>query len=180
MHIGPKKFSRQLLSKFGNVVIMLKCYLLGMLTGPEKIVRRIVFLFSFFSTKFKIATCYSQKLELLHRFVSKKQLTLDIMLITFWSDSDIRFLRGLHKKLVTVLYFSIINVFWLLNLCGAGGNASFAPQANLVTYCYSAYIWIPIKTKLSQNFEGGSHDSGNVALVWVSLPNTDMWLLLSF
>ena len=34
-----------LLSKFGNIVIQLKCYLLCMLTGPEKIVRRIVFLF---------------------------------------------------------------------------------------------------------------------------------------
>ena len=29
------------------------------------------------------------------------------MLITFWCDSDIPFLRGLHKKLVTVVYFSI-------------------------------------------------------------------------
>ena len=38
------------------------------------------------------------------------------------------------KKLVTVLYFPIINVFWLLNLCGAGGDASFTPQANLVIY----------------------------------------------
>ena len=55
-----------------------------------------------------------------------------------WCDSDIPFLRGLHKKLVTVLYFSIINVFWLLNLCGAGGDASSAPQANLViTPCLS-------------------------------------------
>ena len=54
------------------------------------------------------------------------------MLIRFWCDSDISFLRGLHKKFVTVVYFSIINVFWLLNLCGAGGDASFAPQANLV------------------------------------------------
>ena len=34
---------------------------------------------------------------------------------------------GLHTNLVTVLYFFIINV-----LCGAGGDASFAPQANLV------------------------------------------------
>ena len=49
------------------------------------------------------------------------------MLITFWCDSEITFSRGLHKNLVTVLYFSIINV-----LCGAGGDASFAPQANLV------------------------------------------------
>ena len=49
------------------------------------------------------------------------------MLIRFWCDSDITFSRGLHKNLVTVLYFSIINV-----LCGAGGDASFAPQANLV------------------------------------------------
>ena len=28
-----------ILSKFGNIVVQLKCYLLGMLTGPEKIVR---------------------------------------------------------------------------------------------------------------------------------------------
>ena len=34
--------------------------------------------------------------------------------------------------MVTVLYFSIINVFWLLNLCGVGGDASFSPQANLI------------------------------------------------
>ena len=37
-----------------NIVIQLKCYLLGILTGPEKIVRRTVFLFSFFLTKFKM------------------------------------------------------------------------------------------------------------------------------
>ena len=66
---------------------------------------------------------------LLHRFVPRKQLTLAIiMLIGFWCDSDITLLCGLHKPLVTVLYFSIINV-----LCGAGGDASFAPQANLVS-----------------------------------------------
>ena len=47
------------------------------------------------------------------------------ILIRFWCD--ITFLLGLHQTLVTVLYFSIINVFWLLNLCGAGGDASFAP-----------------------------------------------------
>ena len=35
--------------------------------------------------------------------------------------------------MVTVLYFSIINVLWLLNLCGVGGDASFAPRENLVT-----------------------------------------------
>ena len=49
------------------------------------------------------------------------------MLIRFWCDSVITFSRGLHKNLVTVLYFSIINV-----LCVAGEDASFAPQANLV------------------------------------------------
>ena len=53
------------------------------------------------------------------------------MLIRFWCDSDITFSRGLHTNLVTVLYFSIINV-----LCGAGGDASFAPQANLVISWY--------------------------------------------
>ena len=50
------------------------------------------------------------------------------MLIRFWCDSDITFSRGLHKNLMTALYFSIINV-----LCGAGGDASFALQANLVS-----------------------------------------------
>ena len=54
----------------------------------------------------------------------------------FWCDSDITFLRGLHQKLVTVLYFSIMNVFWVLNLCGADGDASFVPQANLVFFIY--------------------------------------------
>ena len=53
------------------------------------------------------------------------------MLIRFWCDSDIIFSRRLHKNLVTVLYFSIIKV-----LCGAGGDASFAPQANLVLPCF--------------------------------------------
>ena len=40
--------------KISNIVIQLKCYLLGlMLTGPEKIDKRIVFLFThIFSTKF--------------------------------------------------------------------------------------------------------------------------------
>ena len=42
-------------------------------------------------------------------------------------DSDITFLCGLHKNLVTVLYFSIINV-----LCGAGGDAGFASESNQV------------------------------------------------
>ena len=51
------------------------------------------------------------------------------MLIRFWCDSDITFSRGLHKNLVTVLYFSIVNV-----LCGASGDASFAPQANIVSH----------------------------------------------
>ena len=36
------------------------------------------------------------------------------IMIRFLCDSDITFSLGLHKKLVTVLYFSIINV-----LCGA-------------------------------------------------------------
>ena len=51
------------------------------------------------------------------------------MLIRFWCDSEITFSRGLHKNLVTVLYFSIINV-----ICWAGGDASFAPQTNLCGY----------------------------------------------
>ena len=56
------------------------------------------------------------------------------MLIRFWCDSEITVSRGLHKNLVTELYYSIINV-----LCGAGGEASFAPQANLVLSSFSKY-----------------------------------------
>ena len=37
------------------------------------------------------------------------------------------------KKMVTLLYLSIINV-----PCGAGGDASFAPQVNLV----SLFSWV--------------------------------------
>ena len=51
------------------------------------------------------------------------------MLIRFWCDSDITFSRGLRKNLVTVLYYSIFNV-----LCGAGGDASFAPHAHAHVY----------------------------------------------
>ena len=54
------------------------------------------------------------------------------MLITFRADSDITFVGGLHKKIGDSTVFCIIGVFWLVNLCGAGGDASFAPQANLV------------------------------------------------
>ena len=48
----------------------------------------------------------------------------------------------------------------------------------IIIDCYSAYIWISIKTKLSQNVEGGSYDSGSNALVWVSWPSTDMYVII--
>ena len=68
-----------LLSKFGNMVIQRKFDLLCMLTGPEKKVRRIVSLFFFNKIQDgRRTTCYSEELELLHRFVSSKQLTLAI------------------------------------------------------------------------------------------------------
>ena len=57
-------------------------------------------------------------------------------MIRFWCDSEITFSSGLHKNLVTVLYFSIINV-----LCGAGGDASFAPQANLAQIYFKSQIY---------------------------------------
>ena len=62
------------------------------------------------------------------------------MLIRFKCDSAITFSRGLHKNLVTVLYFTIINV-----LCVAGGDASFAPQANLVIIDCCVFMWQVIK-----------------------------------
>ena len=69
------------------------------------------------------------------------------MLIRFWCDSDITFPYGLHTDLVTVMYVSIINV-----LCGAGGEASFVPQAHLVyvvRYFYNFNLMIQIHAVLS-------------------------------
>ena len=115
------------------MVIQLKFDILCMLSGPEKKVRRIVFLFSFFQQNLIWPTNHM----LLWRAwtaspICFKEATYPgHMLIRFWCDSEITFSRGLHKNLVTVLYFSIINV-----LCGAGGDASFAPQANLVISWY--------------------------------------------
>ena len=109
-----------------------------MLSGPEKIVRRIVFLFFIFSAKFKMV----DESHVTHVICSKEATYPGHMLIRFWCDSDITFLRGLHTNFVTVLYFSIINV-----LCGAGGDASFAPQANLVYWKFLHieyfFIWRP-------------------------------------
>ena len=114
------------------MVIQLKFYLLCILRGSEKKnVRRIVFLFSFFQQNSRWLR--NHMLGLLWRawsaspICSKEATYPGHMLIRFWCDSDITFSRVLHKNLVTVLYFSIIIV-----LCGAGGGASFAPQANLV------------------------------------------------
>ena len=112
------------------MVIQLKLYLSCMLSGPEKRVRRIVFFI--FSTKFKMADESHVTLKSLNCFTDLFQGTYPgHMLIRFWCDSDITFSCGLHKNLVTALYFSIINV-----LCGAGGDASFAPWANLVKYIF--------------------------------------------
>ena len=48
----------------------------------------------------------------------------------------------------------------------------------IIIDCYSAYIWISIKTKLSQNGEGGSYDNGSNALVWVSWPSTATYVII--
>ena len=71
--------------------------------------------FSFFQQDGQRITCYSH--ELLHRFVPRKQLTLDICLLHFGVILTSHFCVVYIKKSVTVLYFSVINVIWLLNLC---------------------------------------------------------------
>ena len=60
------------------MVIQLKFDLLCMLSGPEK---KELFLFFYFLNKIQDGrqiTCYSEELELLHRFVPRKQLALAI------------------------------------------------------------------------------------------------------
>ena len=72
-------------------------------------------------------------LKSLNGFTNVLQGNPGHMLIRFWFDSGvITFFTWLYQKLVTVLYFSIIDIFWLRNLCEAVGDASVAPQANLV------------------------------------------------
>ena len=46
--------------------------------------------------------------------------------IRFWFNSEVTFFTWLDKeKMLTVLYFSIIEVFWLQSLCGVGGDPNF-------------------------------------------------------
>ena len=108
-----------LLSKFGNIVIQLKFDLLCMLSGPgEKII---------FSTKFRMADESHVTLKSLNCFTDLFQGSNLPWPYAFWCDSEITFSRGLQiwwQYCISVL----INV-----LCGAGGDASFAPQANLVS-----------------------------------------------
>ena len=85
------------------MVIQYKLYLLCMLSGPEKKVRRIVFIFS---TKFKMAVDSHAT-----PICSKEATYPGHMLIRFWCDSDITFSGGLNKNLETVLYFSIIKYY---------------------------------------------------------------------
>ena len=56
-------------------------------------------------------------------------------------------------KLVTVLYFSIFDVFWLQILCGADGDASFAPQANPALIRVSGCIYVFICLHSLQGFK---------------------------
>ena len=100
---------------------------------PRENTQEKCFSFFIFSTKFKMADESHVTLKSFSAspICSKEATYPGHMLIRCWCGSDITFARGLHKNLVTVLYFFIINV-----LGGAGGDASFAPQANLVISWY--------------------------------------------
>ena len=73
---------------------------LGMLTCPEKIVRRIGFLFSFFQQNLRWPTNHMLLSRALTAspICSEETTYPEHMLITIWCDSDITFLRGLHKN----------------------------------------------------------------------------------
>ena len=111
-----------LLLPFGKIFLQLNFFLLGMLTGPKNIVTRIVFLFLFFNKiqDGRQIICYSWAWTA-SPFGSKEATYPGHMLIRFWCDSDILFLQGLHKKLVTVLYFSIITLSTLVAKSMWGG-----------------------------------------------------------
>ena len=69
-----------------------------MLIGPEKIVRIIVFLFPFFQQNSGWPTNHMLLSRAASPISSKEAIYSEHMLITFWCDSDITFLRGLLKK----------------------------------------------------------------------------------
>ena len=88
-----------------NIVIQLKWYLLGILTGPVKIVRRIVFIFS---TKFQMA---DESHVIASPIRSREATYPGHMLIRFWCDSDIIFYVVYIKNWWQYCIFFIINVF---------------------------------------------------------------------
>ena len=114
------------------MVIQPEFYLLCMLSGPEIKIKRIVFHF-FNKIQDGADHMLLSRARTASPICSKEATYPGHMLIRFWCDSDITVSRGLHENLVTVLYFSISNV-----LCEAGGDASFAPQANLVDILFSS------------------------------------------
>ena len=133
------------------MVIQLKFYFLCMLSGPEKKVRRIVFLFSFFQQNSR----WPKNHMLLWRAwtalsISKEATYPGHMLIRFWCDSDITFSRGLHKNLVTVLYFSIINVLcggrWRRKLCPSGKSSCFSAVYCCCYYYFSTILRCTLST----------------------------------
>ena len=77
--------------------------------------------------------------------------------IRFWCDSDFTFFTWI--EILTVPYFSIIEVFWLKNLCGVSGDSSFVIiRLRTVGWVVSVYITgscpppIPFGHNVQSNF----------------------------
>ena len=104
-----------------------------MLTGPEKIVRRVVFLFLFAQHNLK----WPMNHMLLSRVwtaspICSKEATYPAH-IRFWCDSDIEclvvYIKNWWQYCISLwLMYLVANSTW------AGGDASFIPQANLVCF----------------------------------------------
>ena len=106
----------------GNMVIQIKFYLLCICSVALSKKSGELFFFFHFSNK-QTNHMLLWRAWTASPIYSEEATHPGHMLIRFWCDSDITFSCGLHKNLVTVLYFSIINV-----LCGASEDASFAPS----------------------------------------------------
>ena len=158
MHIGPGEFVWYTFflsfSSFFNkikdgrwslliIVIQLKLYLLGMLTGPEKFVCGIVLLFVFFqqSPNWPTNHVLLSGASSLHRFVPRNHLNLALCWLDFGVILTSHVVRCWTKKWVTIIYLSINMINWCIlatKSMWGGVDASFAPQANLVIiYAYS-------------------------------------------
>ena len=122
--------------------MQLKFYLLGMLTGPEEFVWRIVFHFFSKIQYGRKITYYSQELEPLHRFVPRKHLTLAICLLNVGVILTIHVIFYVVRlKIGDSMYLAAKSMWggWRRKLCPSG-KSSFIQEINSQRMVFHFFI----------------------------------------